>query len=280
MILIGDGGSTKTDWRLIDKGLEMERINTRGINPYFCSFEEISREIELSLKPKIDNYIIESVSFYGAGCNTEDKKDLLIKAIAQNLNVSSIEVDSDLMAAARGLCGKTAGIACIVGTGSNSCLYDGMDIIEHISPLGYILGDEGSGAVLGRLLVNACLKNQLNENIKEAFLKRYDLTPTLILDKVYRQPMPNRFLAGFTPFILENINDKKIYKLVYNSFKDFFIKNVMQYNGWEQHKVHFTGSVAFYFRDILKQVANELGINIGTIEQSPMNGLINYYTQL
>jgi N-acetylglucosamine kinase-like BadF-type ATPase len=276
MILLADGGSTKVDWCLVNKGQPVKQIFTKGANPFFCTREEISEELRISLAPGMSGYNIKAIYFYGAGCAFPEKNEVVRAAIADNFKVEKIEVGSDLLAAARGLCGHNSGIACIIGTGSNSCFYDGKDITAHVSPLGYILGDEGSGAVLGRLFIGACLKNQLTPGIKENFLSRYNLTPATILENVYRQPTPNKFLAGLSPFILENINDNTVYNLVYTAFKDLFIKNVMQY----EHKdcdVHLTGSVAFYYRRILRKVGEDLGLKIGKIVQSPMEGLIRYY---
>lgn len=276
MILLADAGSTKTDWSLTEKGKEIKRITTSSANPFFCTYEDISEDIKTNLIPKLEEYKIENVYFFGAGCINVDKSKLIYDAIARNIKTAHIEVESDLLGAARGLCGNSKGIACILGTGSNSCHYDGDKIVQHISPLGYILGDEGSGAVLGRLFIGACLKNQLGEDIKSAFLKKYNLTPALILDKVYKESAPNRFLASFSPFILQYIDNEDVYNLVYNTFKDFFIKNVMQYD-FKNNLVHFTGSIAFFFKDILSDVAKDLEIGIGNIQQSPIKGLIEYY---
>lgn len=277
MILLADGGSTKVDWCLINKGQLVKQIFTKGANPFFCTREEISEELRTSLAPHMSGYAIEAIYFYGAGCAFPEKNEIVRAAIADNFNVENIEVGSDLLAAARGLCGHNSGIACIIGTGSNSCFYNGTDITSNVSPLGYILGDEGSGAVLGRLFVGACLKNQLSTGIKEDFLSRYNLTPATILEKVYRQPTPNRFLASLSPFILENINDNTVYNLVYNAFKDFFTKNVMQYE-YKDYDVHLTGSVAFHYQQILRKAGEDAGLKIGKITQSPMDGLIIYYS--
>lgn len=277
MILLADGGSTKVDWCLINKGQLIKQIFTKGANPFFCTREEISEELRISLTPYISGHKIEAIYFYGAGCAFPEKNEIVRSAIADNFKVDKIEVGSDLLAAARGLCGHSAGIACIIGTGSNSCFYDGEKITSNVSPLGYILGDEGSGAALSRLFVGACLKNQLTPGIKEIFLGRYNLTPGIILENVYRQPTPNRFLASLSPFILENINDSTVYDLIYNAFKDFYIKNVMQYE-YEDYDVHFTGSVAFHYQQILRKAGDDLGLRIGKITQSPMEGLITYYS--
>jgi len=276
MILLADGGSTKVDWRLVDGTKEIKQISTKGANPFFRTREDISEEIQAVIHPILNGYTVDSVHFFGAGCASPDKNKVIKDAIADNIPTTLIEVNSDLLAAAKGLCGTNKGIACILGTGSNSCYYDGEEIRENISPLGYILGDEGSGAVLGRLFLGACLKNQLTKGLKEEFLKEFDLTPNAILDIVYKQPMANRFLASISPFLMEHIQDKTIYNLVYNAFKEFFTKNVMQYD-YKNNVVHFTGSVAYHYRDLLQKVGKDLNIRMGTIAQSPMEGLIKYY---
>lgn len=276
MILLADGGSTKVDWRLVEGTKEIKQISTKGANPFFRSREDISEEIKKVINPVLNGHTIDSVHFFGAGCASPEKNKIVRDAIADNIKTSHIEVNSDLVAAAKGLCGTKKGIACILGTGSNSCFYDGEEIVENVSPLGYVLGDEGSGAVLGRLFLGACLKNQLTKGLKEKFLKEFDLTPAAILDMVYRQPLANRFLASLSPFLVENIHDKTVYDLVYNAFKDFFVKNVMQYD-YKNNDVHFTGSVAYYYKDLVRKVGADLNIKVGIISQSPMEGLIRYY---
>ena len=276
MILLADGGSTKVDWRLVEGTKEIKQISTKGANPFFRSREDISEEIKKVINPVLNGHTIDSVHFFGAGCASPEKNKIVRDAIADNIKTSHIEVNSDLVAAAKGLCGTKKGIACILGTGSNSCFYDGEEIVENVSPLGYVLGDEGSGAVLGRLFLGACLKNQLTKGLKEKFLKEFDLTPAAILDMVYRQPLANRFLASLSPFLVENIHDKTVYDLVYNAFKDFFVKNVMQYD-YKNYDVHFTGSVAYYYKDLVRKVGADLNIKVGIISQSPMEGLIKYY---
>ncbi|WP_373830478.1 BadF/BadG/BcrA/BcrD ATPase family protein, partial [Bacteroides heparinolyticus] len=196
MILIADSGSTKTDWCVVENGELLQQIFTKGTNPFFQSEEEISNEIATTLLPRLKSDEPDAVYFYGAGCGFPDKIATMRRAIAQHLKVKGeIEVNTDMLAAARGLCGHTPGIACIMGTGSNSCYYNGQDIVANVSPLGFILGDEGSGACLGKLLVGDLLKNQMTPGLKEKFLKQFDLTPADIIDRVYRQPFPNRFLA-------------------------------------------------------------------------------------
>lgn len=277
MMLIADSGSTKTDWCVILDNTPIKRIGSKGLNPFFQSEEEIQQELTHSLLPQLPEGTIDSVYFYGAGC-TPEKAPTLRRAIADSLPiVGNIKAYSDMLAAARGLCGREAGITCILGTGSNSCFYDGKEIVKHISPLGFILGDEGSGAVLGKLLVGDILKNQLSPAIKEAFLKQFDLTVPEIIDRVYRQPFPNRFLASLSPFIAQHLEEPGIRQLVLGSFIAFLRRNVMQYD-YTQYPAHFIGSVAHCYKEILQEAAQETGIRIGKILQSPMEGLIQYHS--
>ena len=278
MILLADSGSTKTDWALARNGSLVKQITTEGINPFFQTEEEISRIVHERLIPALDGAMPHEVHFYGAGCAFPEKNRLVEQAITRHLPVP-VEIGSDLLGAARSLCGRRPGIACIMGTGSNSCYYDGQTIAANVSPLGYVLGDEGSGAVLGRLLVGDCLKNQLPAPLKEAFFKRFDLTPQLILERVYKQPFPNRFLASLSPFLIEHIDEPCIHRLVLNSFKSFFTRNVMQYD-CRGVKVHFTGSIAYYYREVLDEAARALQIELGHIVRSPLEGLVTYHSTL
>ena len=277
MILIADSGSTKTDWCVVLNSAVIKRLGTKGINPFFQSEEEIQQKLTASLLPQLPEGKFNAVYFYGAGC-TPEKAPPLRRAIADSLPVvGNIKAYSDMLAAARGLCGREAGITCILGTGSNSCFYDGKEIVNHISPLGFILGDEGSGAVLGKLLVGDILKNQLSPTIKEVFLKQFDLTVPEIIDRVYRQPFPNRFLASLSPFIAQHLEEPGIRQLVLGSFIAFLRRNVMQYD-YTQYPAHFIGSVAHCYKEILQEAAQETGIRIGKILQSPMEGLIQYHS--
>ena len=277
MILIADSGSTKTDWCLVEHGELLQQIFTKGTNPFFQTEEEISNEIATALLPQLKTSVLDAVYFYGAGCAFPDKIETVRRAILRHLEVKGeVEVSTDMLAAARGLCGHQAGIACIMGTGSNSCYYDGEKIVQNVSPLGFILGDEGSGACLGKLLVGDLLKNQLGAELKEEFLSQYNLTPADIIDRVYRKPFPNRFLASLSPFLAQHIDNPGIRNLVLGSFKAFLKRNVMQYD-YNNTPVHFIGSVAFYYQEVLSQAANETGICLGTILKSPMEGLIAYH---
>ena len=274
-ILIADSGATKTDWCLVRDGEILQRFSGNGISPVYQSEEEIAMEISERVRTHLNEHEIHSIHFYGSGC-VPGKTTLVENALYQSFPIGEIHVYSDLIAAAHSLCSHEAGIACILGTGSNSCQWNGSEITAQISPLGFILGDEGSGAALGRQLVGDALKNQLTPGLKEKLLEEQQLTPSLIIEKVYRQPFPSRFLASLAPFLLNNIGDESIRRIVNRSFTDFFERNVMQYD-YMHHKVHFVGSVAWHFASIVREVAATNGIAIGKIEQSPMPGLIEYY---
>ncbi|MBO7554218.1 MAG: ATPase [Bacteroidaceae bacterium] len=280
MKLIADSGSTKTDWCLMDGSTVMKRIKTKGINPFFETEKEIEYELSNALVPKIPRGTkIEAIHFFGAGC-TPEKSPILARALMMQVSDEArVEVCSDMVGAARALCGNEPGIVCILGTGSNSCEYDGKKIVKNVSPLGFILGDEGSGAVLGKILIGDLLKNQLGEELKEKFLTQFHLTTAEIIDRVYRQPFPNRFLASLQPFLEENLDNEAIFYLVMEAFSHFIARNVMQYD-YQHLPVHFTGSVAYAYRKVLEKSAELTGIQLGIITNSPMEGLIKYYGNL
>lgn len=274
--LIADSGATKTDWCLIQGSDIIKRFIGKGISPIFQTQEEISEEVKQFVYPIFSKWEIDAIHFYGTGCIPE-KISAVRNALHNSFPIEEIDVYSDLVAAAHSLCGHNSGIACILGTGSNSCEWDGNGIINQISPLGFILGDEGSGASLGKKLVGDALKNQLTPGLKEALLEEFDLTPATIIDKVYRQQFPSRFLASLSPFINGNINDETIKRIVVNSFTEFFERNIMQYN-YQENRVSFVGSIAWYYSGILREVAQKKGIEIGKIIKSPMDGLVEYYS--
>lgn len=277
MILLADSGSTKTNWSLVDKGQLIKRFSTKGTNPFYQSEEEISTEVANCLVPQLPSKMLDSIYFYGAGC-AFDKIDVVKRAIGRHLSVKKdFEVNTDMLAAARSLCGHKAGIACILGTGSNSCFYDGHNIVSNVSPLGFILGDEGSGAVLGKLLVGDLLKKQLPETLKTKFLAEYNLSVGEIIDRVYRKPFPNRFLASLNPFLEENIEEPGVRELVVNSFKAFLKRNVMLYKDYSKYPIHFIGSIALAYKNQLLEAGKEMSIEIGKIVKDPMDGLIEYH---
>ncbi len=279
MILLADSGSTKTDWGLVEDGKLVKRLRTSGMNPFQMSEEAITEEIKNHLVPELPSTVLDEVHFYGAGC-TKEKQPIVERALRANLTINGeCEVASDMLGAARGICGHKPGIACILGTGSNSCSYDGKYLVKNVSPLGFILGDEGSGAVLGKLLVGDVLKNQMPEAIAKRFFEKYKLTSAEIIDRVYRQPKPNTFLASFVPFLEENIDEPKIYNLVKESFRSFLRRNVMQYDGWQTLPIGFNGSIAKIYKKPLLEALEEEGMHLGRIIQAPMEAMVEYHVE-
>lgn len=279
MILIADCGSTKIDWCLVNDGKVVKQIFTCGMNAVMLTEEEMAERISNELMPDIADDRIEAVYFYGAGCISDEVCGNVARAIRKNIPMAeTVEVHTDLLAAARALCGRKPGIACIMGTGSNSCYYDGEKICDNVSPLGYILGDEGSGAVLGKIFLGDVLKNQLPEHLCKKFLTEYELDRNTIIRRVYKEPQGNRFLASVTPFLLHNIQEPEIHTLVLNAFKNFFNRNVKQYAAYKELSVNFIGSIAYYYREVLNEAAEECGCKVGTIIKSPMEGLISFHS--
>lgn len=279
MKLIADCGSTKIDWCVIDGSKLVKQVFTTGMNALMLTEEEMQQRIADELMPEIKGLEITEIYYYGAGCISEDVCGNVANALRANIpGAGRTEVATDLLAAARALCGNRPGIACIMGTGSNSCYYDGEVIADNVSPLGYILGDEGSGAVLGRLLVGDVLKKQLPEHLCAKFLKQYELDRLEIIRRVYKEPGANRFLASLTPFLIQNIEEPAIHRLVLNAFKSFFIRNIANYKSYKELPVNFVGSIAYYYKDLLGEAAASVGCTIGTILKSPMEGLIRFHS--
>lgn len=277
MKLIADCGSTKIDWVVLDGDKTVATASTSGMNALMMSVEEMSECIARELIPQIEASTITEVYYYGAGCIGDACTDVA-NAIKNNFaNVTAIEVNSDLLAAARALCGNEKGIACILGTGSNSCYYDGKKIVKNVSPLGFILGDEGSGAVLGKLLVGDLFKEQLPAHLCNKFYDRFHLDRLEIIKRVYKQPGANRFLASLSPFLNENIEEPAIHRLVLNAFKSFFVRNVENYDNFRELPCNFVGSVAYYYRPVLEEAALTFGIKIDKIIKSPIEGLVKYH---
>lgn len=285
MYLIADSGSTKTEWCITNGTTFNKIITTNGINPVLQKEEEICHILHAELITQIhsEKEDIDHIYFYGAGCTQEN-----IPVVTSALNkvfshTGTVFVGSDLLGAAHALCGNTPGVVCILGTGANSCLYNGKEIIEHVSPLGFILGDEGSGAYIGKRLVSDVLKNQLPKDLCELFMEQTQLTTATIIRKVYREPMPNRFLASLSKFCYENRNHKAIKELLIDSFDCFFKRNVNQYvynrkdtHTYYERKANFVGSIAYYYREELHAAANLNGFTLGKIIRNPIEELVKY----
>jgi N-acetylglucosamine kinase-like BadF-type ATPase len=276
MILIADSGGSKIDWRLLTPDGTIVQANTPGFNPYYQPIEDLTKHFREIIMPKVSDGI-NKIFFYGAGVSSEKNQLTIKNAFLEFFPDAQIEIGWDLLAAARALCGREPGIACIMGTGSNSCLYDGERIIGNVANLGWILADEGSGANIGRKILVDYLREIMPQELREQFHKRYPLTREEFLERVYQQERPSAFLASFTKFIFQHLKDPYCYKLVYSSFSEFYENNVMKYPNYQNLKVHFTGSIAFYFSDILRQVANDKGITVKNILEGPIAGLTLYH---
>ena len=274
-MIIADSGSTKTTWCLLDTETgDREIRQTPGINPFYQGEEEIISMLEKEFA-KLDT-APDYLFFYGAGCANPTVNEVLYSALGCFFQTPVIDVQPDIMAAARSLCGREAGIACILGTGSNSCYYDGVSIVENVSPLGFLLGDEGSGGVLGKRLLADVLKKQLSEPVINRFFAS-GITRDEIMENIYRKPFPNRYAAQFARFIYENREEPELKSMVIKEFDAFLTRNVLQYPRARALKIHFTGSVAWYFRDFLKESATSLGLVVGNVMQEPMDGLVDYH---
>jgi len=277
MILVADSGSTKTEWALIDDNNVVCEFKTIGLNPVFVSSKDIlielnqSKIIEYSLK-------VDEIHFFGAGCSTAERKDVILRALKKIFINAVIEVESDLLGAAISQFGLKNGIIGILGTGSNTGVYKNGMISENISSLGYILGDEGSGAVIGKAFIKLYLDNELPQELKEKFSNKFDLNLDKIIAKVYKEPFPNRFLASFMPFIHENIDNKFLKNMLYNSFANFLNKTIIKYEDVNDYELKLIGSISFYFSDIIKDICKSKSINLVSISKSPLKGLIRYYS--
>jgi len=279
MILIADGGSTKTDWRLIKNGLEHKKVKTSGFNPYLVNSEKIETILWKELQPFVDNEKISIVYYYGAGCSTPVKNQIVENAFGKVFPNAKYYISHDLLAAAHALCGDEEGIAAILGTGSNSCYYDGKNITDSLFSLGYFFGDEGSGAYLGKQLLSAYLHFELPEDLNEKMKSEFPMSLENILDSVYTKLAPSRFLASFSTFINENRSHPFIFKLITDAFREFYKYQVCCYPMHKKVKVHFVGSVAYYYQEILTEVGKEFGIITGKFIKAPIDGLVEYHRE-
>jgi glucosamine kinase len=278
MKLIADSGSTKTEWRTVDDKGNISQFRSEGINPYYQSLEDIQGVIKEGLNDFIDQNIT-SIYFYGAGCSSTKNIEKVRSSIETFFPSTEININHDLLAAAHALCGHEAGIACVLGTGSNSCFYNGKSIVKNVSSLGFILGDEGSGNYLGKKLLTAFGREDLPESVRNKLIKRFDLSIDNIQEKVYLDDFPVRYLASFSKFIFQNIKEPYLYKLVYESISTFFESCIMKYDNYDKLPVHFTGSVAFYYGNIVRKIAADKGILVKHITESPIAGLALYHNE-
>ncbi|MDR7128879.1 N-acetylglucosamine kinase-like BadF-type ATPase [Algoriphagus sp. 4150] len=279
MILIADSGSSKTDWRVIHADRRISQHRGIGFNPYYQTAEEMAIQMQDDILIKLAGEI-EEIYFYGAGCSSPDRKNEVTSALRTVFPHANITVDHDLIAAARSTCAHGAGIACILGTGSNSCDYDGVQIVDTRPSPGYIFGDEGGGGYVGRKLLKDFINEEMPVQIRKDLIDNFNLTNISIQEHVYQKPFPNRYMASFCRFITEHKSNPYCYMLYYSSFQDFFKQHVMKYSDYTEKPVNFVGSIAYYNSDILRKAAADVQINVNLIIESPIAGLTLYHQEI
>jgi len=275
--LIADSGSTKAEWCLLD-GKRKRTVFTQGISPYFLDGEQIKEIVTVGVKNKLKGAEPLEIYYYGTGCSNINNAKIVKKALQKVFPTAAVTVDHDLSGAAKALCGNEKGVACILGTGSNSCYYNGRKIVKNSPGLGFILGDEGSGAYLGKKVVQYFLYNTFDPDLMDRFNAKYNTSAVEILEAVYKEPLPNRYLAGFVPFLVENRGHYMVENIIEDSFNDFFFNHVYKYRESWTLPVNFIGSVAFGFKDVLKEMCASYELQLGKVLRNPMDGLVKYHS--
>jgi N-acetylglucosamine kinase-like BadF-type ATPase len=276
--LIVDSGSTKTNWCFLRNGQKPVFFKTPGINPFLQGKNDIAQMLERELKWNHSKYEVDKINYYGAGASSADNKKTLAKILKHHFYTKNVEVQSDLMAAARALCGDKKGIVCILGTGSSSCYYDGKKIKEQLPSLGYIAGDEGSGNYMGKRILQYYTYGTFDTELRMAFEMRFGNDVKEIIRKLYAEPYPNRYLASFVPLLKENRGHYMVENIIEDCLNDFFHSSILKYRESWNLPLYFSGSVAHEFRDVIKNLCNQYELEIGQVEKDPMKGLIKYYS--
>lgn len=279
MILIAESGSTKTHWCLIDSNINQTIFNSKGINPLILTNDEIEKTIQ-PIALQIGNKQLSAIHFFGAGCSTVNAIMKIENQLSLAFNCEHIHVDTDLKAACLSLAGNQNGIIAILGTGSNSCFWNGTEIEYKIPSLGYILGDEGGGVSIGKQLISDFLKKKMPDQIYQAFSEKYKLTTEMVIEQVYSSSMPNRFLAGFAPFANEYFETEYCQKIIYNQFDIFLKDNILMYHNAHEHDVYFCGTIAFYHKNTLAILCNKYNLNLKSVIKEPITDLIKYFTSI
>ncbi|HEY8387809.1 MAG TPA: N-acetylglucosamine kinase [Parasegetibacter sp.] len=274
--LIADAGASKAEWCLLS-GKKKTLLETGGISPYLMNTAAIAELLTFGLSAKLGKTRVDEIFYYGTGCSDSENVKSIKTAIKQVFPAARIKVDHDMMAAARALCGDEKGMASILGTGSNSCFFNGRKIVKNHPALGFILGDEGSGAYLGKLCIRHYLYGIFDQDMKEKFEDRFKVSKAIILDNVYRKPLANRYLAGFTAFLIENRGNYIVENIVEDGLNDFFIHHLSSYEESRKYPLHFAGGVAWQFRDVLKALCENHDMALGRVMRRPMEGLIRYH---
>jgi N-acetylglucosamine kinase-like BadF-type ATPase len=277
-VLIADSGSTKCEWYFLHEGRK-KKIVTMGISPYFLNAQQIEALLKKELLPKIKQLSIDQIFFYGTGLKDNTNKRFIHAALTKIFLDAQIEVQTDLLGAARALSQSEKGICCILGTGSNSCYYNGKKIIKNSPGIGYVLGDEGSGAYLGKKVIQYFLYNTFDEELMLSFNKEYNTNADDIIMHVYTQPQPNRYLASFAIFLAENRGHYMIENIIEDGLNDFFFTHLVKYRESWLYPIHFTGSIAYGFKDVLKNLCHSYEMELGTILKQPMDGLIKFHNK-
>lgn len=278
MIVVVDSGSTKADWKMVNSA-GTKTISTMGFNPVFHTENKIYQELQEAFDGGVKPAEAMQVYYYGAGCWDEKLKGVVNNALSRIFYNADIEVEHDLLGAARATCGKAPGIACILGTGSNSCLYDGARVTDNVTNLGYLLGDEGSGTHLGKSLIRAYFYRELPRKLKEKLDEAYPGGKQEMLSHIYGKETPNVYLASFTRFMSQNIEHPFIQRLLYNSFGEFIDRHARKYHNHLSLPIHFIGSIAFYFQDIIRAVLEERAMSSGIFIQKPIDNLVAFHTK-
>lgn len=276
--LIADSGATKAEWCLM-KGKKKKVFFTTGISPYLMNTEQIVKMLNKELKSGLKRELISEIHYYGTGCGNPENVKSIKKALKEVFPTTrKINIDTDIMAAARAVCGKQKGIACILGTGSNACYFNGKRIVKSSPGLGYVLGDEGSGAYMGRKVIQHFLYNTFEGELMTKFETKFKTNRVEILDRVYRQPLPNKYMASYALFLSENRGHYMIENIIEDSFNDFFFNHIYKFKESWVHPVNFVGGVAFAFKDVLKELCNSYGLQLGKIFKNPIEGLVEYHS--
>ena len=275
MKIIGESSSTRTEWVLVDGDRIIEHAFTTGLNPYFQTRREISHSIRLELPEAFFRRRWEHLYFYGAGCATKEKNKIMESSLVAQFR-TPVTVQSDLLGAARGLLVRRSGLACILGTGSNSCYYDGFGIVKTVKPLGFLLGDEGSGAYIGKHFVADMLKGLAPEDLTKAFFERFMTTPDELQADIYSDSMPSRALSRYSAFLVDYVDNAYVYRLVYDAFMRFFERNIIAYD-YEENSLSFVGSTGMLFKKILLRAASDFGVDVAKVVRFSMPGLIEYH---
>jgi len=280
MQLIADSGATKCEWCCVDDNGKKKTIFTTGISPYFLDSTGIIELLRKELIPHLETGEVTQLFFYGTGLGNPDNVKIICKALKKVFPAALIKADTDLLAAARALCGAEKGIACILGTGSNSCYYNGKKIMKSIPSLGYILGDEGSGAHLGKKVVQYYLYNTFDEDLKSRFDAMFVTNQVEILENLYKKPFPNRYLAGFAIFLSKNRGHYMVENILEDALSDFFFNHLYKYRESWTLPINFIGGVAFGFKDVLQELCNSYELDLRHVLKNPMEGLVKYHTGL